>query len=142
MFWELYAEICELQGDDIEAGSAYERATRWHHAATCYRRADEVHDAARCLIEGGMEAEAASLLLEQGDAFSATLFEVAIRASIDRLHGVPLSPEMATAVGRCVQLLVENEEVESIGGHLDTRHPLAFNERLVAKPTEPEQDRP
>ena len=29
-----------------------------------------------------------------------------------------------------VKLLVEGREVETIGGHVDARHPLPFNDRL------------
>ncbi len=105
--WDLYAELCEADGEQDEAALGYERSMQPYAAARCYQRAGRKLDAARCYLAADMETNALTLLAGAEGRDAAELLEKAIRAAPG--NG-PMTPEAAAALRHCSQLwLIEAE---------------------------------
>lgn len=102
--WQLYAEMCQDEGDIEEAAVAFERAGQVYLAGGCYASLDRPLDAARCYLAAGMEAEAVQQLSASEEPEAAEILDRAIHHAVLQTGPTGLSLELQNAVERGVQL--------------------------------------
>ena len=102
--WQLYAEICQDDGDTEEAAVAFERAGQAYLAGRSYAELGRPLDAARCYLAAGMEAEAVHQLSSSDEPEAAAILDRAIRHAVLQTGPSGLSLELQHAVERGVQL--------------------------------------
>lgn len=109
--WELYATLCEEDGDFAAAAEAFRLAQRAYAAGRCFEAAEQPLEAAQCYVEAEVDASAIRLLAKASGPRAAAILEQALRRSVLPERETIDADEIA-AIRHCAQLWLEAGEAE------------------------------